>query len=77
MSNKLIFVVIVIKIKITNIGLKIKETICFYKLFVATHYNNFFCNIAENLVNFHELGVNLILTLHVTFLRISVKSLKS
>ena len=39
------------KTKITNIGLKIKETICFDKLMVATHFNNFFCNIAENLVN--------------------------
>ena len=39
------------KTKVTNIGLKIKETICFDKLMVATHFNNFFCNIAENLVN--------------------------
>ena len=65
------------KTKITNIGLKIKETICFDKLLVATHFNNFFCNIAENLVNFHQLGVNLILTLYVTFIRISVKTLRS
>ena len=38
------------KTKITNIGLKIKNTICFDKLAVATHFNNFFSSIAENLV---------------------------
>ena len=38
------------KTKITNIGLKIKDTICFDKLAVATHFNNFFSSIAENLV---------------------------
>ena len=35
---------------IKNIGLKIKDTICFDKLTVATHFNNFFSSIAENLV---------------------------
>ena len=35
------------KTKITNIGLKIKDTICFDKLAVATHFNNFFSSIAE------------------------------
>ena len=35
------------KTKITNIGLKIKDTIYFDKLAVATHFNYFFSSIAE------------------------------
>ena len=39
------------KTKIAKIGLKITDTISFDKLEVATHFNIFFLNIAEKLVN--------------------------
>ena len=62
------------KTKITNIGLKIKDTICCDKFAVATHFNNFFNNIAENLVkNFQQLEVNL----YLTFTGINVNLLRS
>ena len=39
------------KTKETNIGLNIDNSICFDKVKVATHFNNFFSDIAGNLVN--------------------------
>ena len=38
------------KTKETNIGINIDDSICFDKGKVATHFNNFFSDIAENLV---------------------------
>ena len=37
--------------KVTNFGLMIKDKITFAKLAVATHFNHFFSNIADKLVN--------------------------
>ena len=39
------------KTKETNIGLNIDNSICFDKVKVATHFNNFFSDIAGNLVD--------------------------
>ena len=39
------------KTKETNIGLNIDNSICFDKVKVATHFNNFFSDIDRNLVD--------------------------